>query len=566
MPFDPNKPFEVIEDKGFDPNLPFETLDKKDELSFLDSPENQARLIALEKAATLNTRPSIAGLGAGAGAAYSKLFDEGQGLGEAISAAKEAFGSARNDEILKQEMLEKNYPSESLQGGLAGGLLTAPLTPVNSIGQALKLGALSGAGEAIGSGKSLIDVGLDVAGGTAGGALGYGVGKGIGKTLDKGKQLYDYLSNKFGDVAYKGLSKLSLLPEDVIKNYSQNTNLLDKLGNELENDLVGTVNKSKENALRTIFKTKGNLSKTIDEELSNSTNEDIIPVDNIVNALEEVKSKFNPKLRTNEINEVNNLIDQVKSVSRDGKTNLKDLYDLRDLLQENSKSSFVKPGGLFPVGKYVSRAAKAGMNEAKDLLENASPEIQKAHDVYSKIRRIDEVLPRNLLKPLSPPGAYLAAGSGQNPTNNKILKELSAITGEDLVKPALDLATASIFKNPSIAPASETGKSFTQAALGHTLGEMFGNSKIGTALTSPLAIKKILQTKALGENIGNAIREPLSQGASSFLSSGLPTRIGAEFSRDELFELLDKKKNPAINQPVNLDQAKQIYLQQESGR
>lgn len=534
-----------------------------------DEEKDEARRIAFERSALFNTRPTVAGIGSALGAGYSKLFDEDKGLSEALTAGKNAFEEGRNEAIDLQNYLGDKYKDESLQGGILGGLVTTPFTAVKGLQGAMKLGALSGVGEAIGSGKELSDIPLDIAAGTAGGAAGYGLGKGISKGYDKTKQLYSWLSEKLGDAGYAGLSKLNSIPLELIKNYGRKTDYIDNLGKEVGDDIVGKVNDSKKDALGAIFKTKKDLAKKIDDVLKNGSEEEVISVDEIINELENVKAQFNPVLRKTEREGVDYLIDQVKSVSPNSKTNLKNLYDIREILQDNSSKAFIQPGKLRANDKYIARAAKTGMNASKDLLKNASPEIQEAHDIYSQIHKIDKVLPRNLFKEGASPASYLAAGSGENTSNRKILQELSGITGQDLVTPARDLATVNIFQNPSVVPLGTTGKTFTQAALGHTLGKLVGSPRLGESLTSPAVTKKILQGSNIIGKFGNAIEAPVSsafKGIEQLSTNGVLPRIGAQFSRDQLFEELQKKKNPAITQPINLEQAKDIYLKQESGQ
>lgn len=561
--FDPSKPFEVVEEKtGFDPSKPFETIEDNG----LNA--NDARTVAFQRSALLGTRPTVAGIGAGLGAASSKLFDEGKGLSEAYNAGKEAFSQSRDDEIALQNELEKQYPSESLQGTLGGAVLTAPLTTLKGIKGALGLGALTGTGEAIGSAKNLKEAGADIASGTVGGGIGYGVGKGIGAAGSKAKELMEYLGNKFGNGAYNLSSKLTGLPLENIKTYTRDTDEVNKIIKASQGDLQGTVDTAKENITNAVFGKKRELSNQISEALKNAPKEKNISLKPVTDELNKIKSQFDPVFQKDQISSIDDMLNLIKQKSPTGEVDLQDLFAIQKDLQKKSAKGFVKNGEFFAQDQDVARAAKGGYGAARDITNEYSNEIKNANNLYSQLHDIDEVAPTNLLKQGSNPGVYYAAGSGENVASRDILKQLSDLTGKDLLTPAKQISSANVFKDPTVIPYGNTGKTFTNAALGYGLGEALGDDGkeggfIGASLTSPFVLKQLLQGKNLASKAGPLI----SRGVESVLESSIPTRLGSEFSRDKLFEMLEEKKvnNPAIKQYVGPEKAKEIYLQQNSG-
>lgn len=149
----------------------------------------RAARLGIESGATLGASPLVAGLGAAAGTAYSKLAEEGKGIGESVEASKRAFLEARAERTKEERKAEEDRPLVSGASQLGGSLLAGgPLTKliggattsraargagrvVEALQKSTKAGLVSGAGEAAGRAETLEEAAEMLATGGVSGAL-----------------------------------------------------------------------------------------------------------------------------------------------------------------------------------------------------------------------------------------------------------------------------------------------------------------------------------------------------------------------------------------------------------
>ena len=153
----------------------------------------RALRVGAESMGTLGTRPTIAGLGAGAGGFVGAL-ETGKDIPEAFEEAIGAFKEARKEAIEEEKVLALKEPVASAAGQLIGGIVTAPLLPAKGIMGAVKAGAALGVGEAIGKAETLEEAATSVASGAVLGGAGGAALKVGGALTKKGVNLVKKLN------------------------------------------------------------------------------------------------------------------------------------------------------------------------------------------------------------------------------------------------------------------------------------------------------------------------------------------------------------------------------------
>jgi hypothetical protein len=202
--FDPNKPFEELDTTPqFNPDQPFE------DVPFQQEPQQivPERKVGMGEAALKGAQGSllvdeiVAGLSGAAGQAYGTLE---QGKLPKLQELIDTYYEARGGQRAEKEAAFEQQPAASIVGGIAGGLLTAPLiggsaaaaqapTAMGRIGQAAVTGAKFGAATGALQGEARLVDGLQGAKQLgketlAGAALGAGTGAALSGTVEGLKQ------------------------------------------------------------------------------------------------------------------------------------------------------------------------------------------------------------------------------------------------------------------------------------------------------------------------------------------------------------------------------------------
>lgn len=260
------------------------------------------------------------------------------------------------------------------------------------------------------------------------------------------------------------------------------------------------------------------------------------PIAPIVSRLEAAKSRLDPNLQKDAVAQIQDMIDTINNVGENGYGNLEEINKIKNYLFSNSKGSYYRGGQLFTNSKDAANAAKYGAGEATQYINKVAPEVKEANRQLSRMHFLEERMNKNLINPETPEGALMAAGSGMNPRNSRMLKSLGQVIGEDLLSQAKDLSTAKAFANPSVLPVDTTGKSWTRIATGTGMGTAVGagvggivgnpvlggkiGGTIGAAMSSPTALKMGINTIAEPGQKALPLIEKAGRGLQSFAKTG----------------------------------------------
>jgi hypothetical protein len=156
---------------------------------------------------------------------------------------------------------------------------------------------------------------------------------------------------------------------------------------------------------------------------------------------------------------------------------------------------------------------------------------------------------KNLLTEGKTASPLIAAGSGANPANEKILKQLGQETGTDVLGEAQKLAAARTFGKPQLMPVDSTGKAVGRMGLASGIGFVTGGvpgAVIAGGLTSPAALKVAIKA-------GQAAGSPTGQALASVASKAM-----IQSKLDKLGKLLPSTSGDQTSKPDNsLTQAPQ---------
>lgn len=527
--------------KGGDPN------DKK---SWEPLPTaSNAIKTAIERGLTMETRPTIYGAGAGA-ASVVRSLSKGVPLSDSLSIGKNVFSEARESEIKKQSELQKRFPIKTGAFNVASSIPSALMMPSGTIGQAAKAGLAYGAGQAIGTAESP----EEAAGMTAlGGGLGvgsYGVGKGIKAGYDYGKELASKIP--MGGVS-KLFSSLTGIPETLINTYNKSTDAINKVIKKYGDNIPTAVDDARAEINLSISKTKeklhdsiSNAIKEVDEAITahfrpsgaglviagakQEPVKKIIPIGTITTAIKDVKDSLHPALRKEEIGQIQDIIDEIiTAADKDGFLSFNDLFEVQKKLQDYSKGSFLKDGKIFVPDHRVATAARAGYDEARQIVNSISPTIKKANNQYHRLHEIEKKINPNVLAEGKPEASFLAAGAGENKRLENILNKIGQITKTKPVEKARSISTARAFGNAGLLPQGpQTGYALLRPFLGAGGGAALAKqldvdpaigSLIGAASISPMALKAMINTKNVsGKAINKAIEAISSPKAANIIN------------------------------------------------
>lgn len=289
---------------------------------------------------------------------------------------------------------------------------------------------------------------------------------------------------------------LTGVPVKNIEVYSKYTDEIDDFIKRNEGDIMSMSDDLRSKFNQDIKNTRMSLGNEIKESLESMPDSPAIDVSWVRKQFDEYKKRLNPTLKKDaraEIDEFSRLVDEM---STDGKITVVELNDLKEYLQEQAKSSYMKNGQIFIRSKDSSRAAKQAAATVRKQLNQISPEIANANNSLARLHSLEDTMNKNMLAEGKPFSALVAAGSGANKRNAKQLKELGEITGTDMLGDAEKLSAANTFANPPILPMDTTGKSFTRLALGYALGGVKG-----AVLTSPLTLKAAIKSKQIAGSV-----------------------------------------------------------------
>lgn len=527
----------------------------------------QAARVGVEEGLTFGTRPFIAGLAGAAGAGFSKLAEEGKSIPESFGAAIGAFKEARQEAIEEEEEATKEFPGTTTAGKVAGTIATAPFIAAKGIVGAAKIGALAGTGEAIGRAESIGEAGEKIA---TGATLGAGTGVLLKAAEPVAKGVVFLAKKVFPKKAFLKVAEATTgVPKTQIDTFVTKTNQIEKLSKEVAGDFQEATNVAKEQLLKEIHTTRRGLGNQIGNALEGASPDKFIRTSAILDKINKVKSKLDPDLELDQLAEIDTVIELI-SKKGEGLT-LNELFKVKELLQNRAKGAFMKNGQLFVPGKQSQRAAKEGLNEARNILNEFAPEIKAANNKLSQLHQIEDRMNKSLLKVGAPESSFLAAGSGLNKRNETVLKALGKITGTNPLEKAQELVAARAFSSPSLIPgggAERTGFALSRLGIGGAAGagiakltdsDPVTGGLIGAALTSPAALKKLIQASNLsGQVVSKAIGMLADPTVNSIVAKEA-ARIGLDMEevRDRLkFAIGKSKPLPSKKKPKSKSKKK----------
>lgn len=519
--FDPNQPFEAVK-PPFDPNQTFEAVDDTSQLGqdFADA-NKMDRMDALEtgiqQGVGLGFTPVIAGMGAGVGSALGE-FQRGdipnEGLSDKLSRIaggyKSGFLEGKHDRVNLEKQAQEERPGYALGGQVVGNVITSPLIAAKGLMGALKLGGIQGVGNASSNSENAKDAGLKFVEGLGTGAFSYGAGKvlekgakvvgpAIGKAI---KSAGGKISDKIGNAATKIGSTLTGVSEGDIKTYAKGAKEISQMAKAADGSISEAADQIRQKFSDSISATRSNLNAEITNALK--TSDKVVEVNGILSALASQKSKLNVKLYTKEVAQIDDLIEKVGSLAENGKVRVADAHDIKTFLQDRASSAYGFSSDPASLGAEAAKAAKSGAAIVRRLVNTAEPQIASANNKLSELHNIIDDMNKNVLNVGKPEAALLAAGSGGNVRNADSLAALGKATGSDMIGYAQKLSAMRTFNNPQILPTDTTGKAVARMMTGAGAGTLIGGpigSLIGAAATSPMALKKAIDTGVFSKNV-----------------------------------------------------------------
>ncbi len=461
----------------------------------------EATKLLAPRTLTFGLAPAAAGVGAAAGA-----FSGTKGsFSDKLGAASDAYSEGKKERLDAQNEAAKEYPKTALTSDVAGMLATGPLVAAGSVGQAVTKGAAAGAAYGVGEGDGLKDVGTGaVIGGVSGGLLQAAspyIGKGAG-----------YVAGKLGSGAAKVASSLSGLPEEQIKSYAAKTPLINKLIKSSGGDFSEPIEAQRQKLLSDISQYRQSANAKIGEALTNNASKEVAP-GQVLLELEHYKSKLHPTLQADEINAVDSLIKKYTgAVSDRGTLSPNEMNIIKSELQDVAGSGGAyknQQGQIIGRSTGLGRAARSAGAVARQNINSEIPELVQP---YSDLQSLHQAQNRlgGLLSEKGNPTTLLNAASG-NSFKGKTLNYLSNKVGSGAVNSLKDIKTAQTFSNPDILSQFKTGRSLTGMAVGGAAGAVLDpedrthGAMIGAALSSPLAIKGLINAGNVGRTIGKGL-------------------------------------------------------------
>jgi hypothetical protein len=504
--------------------------------------------VGFEQAGSLYTRPTIAGAGGALGAFVGNL-QAGKGLKESYQLGKEAFSQARDEAIAEQEDVGRKSPTGKFIGELAGNIVTAPLMPIKSIASALKVSAITGAGQAIGEAQDASDALKMVGANLAAGAGVYGIGKGIGKVVEKTiDKVTPFIPEK---ILAKIGSTTTGIPEKDIITYAKNVDEINNLIKKTSGNVDVASDEVKAQLQKAIQKTRIDLGNSIGEAIKDAPDYKFIPVDGIVAKLNKVKNTIDKDLEPELVNEIDTYLSKVVKKGADKSdiqgmvgtkfVSIKELNDIKAFLQKNSQDAFIKNGSIFPKDKDVARAAREGYMEAKNIIDSIVPSVKEANQQLHQLHVLESNINKNILATGKPAGAFLSAAAQENIRGRNQLELLGKITGYDVLKDAEKVSAMRSFADTKFLPqGAQTGYSLGRIGVGAGLGAAVAEAGgedyktgavIGAALTGPTALKALINS---GNITGKTINQSINMIQNPTVQSVISRQTGTQLTKPDI--------------------------------
>jgi len=303
-----------------------------------------------------------------------------------------------------------------------------------------------------------------------------------------------------GNAALKIASAASGLTKDEIRVYATRNKEVRKIVEKFGTDIPAAADDMRRNWTAKIKQVRESMNAKIKKALGGAETQQNIDVEPMVARLNVLKARINPKTRPVDIEQIDELIELVEGAATNGRVNIAELHDLKQVLQERSGRAYNKGGQMFLTGNKSQQAAKESAGIARKTLDGMSDELKDANAVLSKLHRLQDDANMNLFTSGKPEAAVMAAGAGANLRNAALLRRLGKLTGGDPLREAQNLRAARTFGEASIFPADTTGKTATRligsTVIGGVLGGPIG-AVIGGAATSPAALKTAINAGQL---------------------------------------------------------------------
>ena len=393
-------------------------------------------------------------------------------------------------------------------GSLAGGFFGTSLGPAGTIGGAA-LGATGGkALEQAGKefffgegpetrGEQFKQLGMEAVAGGMGEIGGQAVGKLAGKAIEKAP----------GALAKIG-SALTGISEQEIKTYASKADKIKALARSTDASTIEAADQIRTQFNKDIGTTIGGINQELSAVLSDSSK--TVQSQPIVDALEKYKAKLDPILWKEQVGQIDDIVSRVQGAAQGGEIPIGKANEIKQYLQEKASSAY-RNGDMFQIGKEAANAAKSGAAVARQVIDQAEPQVTKLNANLQRFHQIEDEMNQNLLKVGAPESALMAAGTGGNVRNVKALEELGQMTGTPMLEQAQELAAMRTFTNPPLLPVDTTGKTATRMGAAAAVGALGGGpigGAIGGALSSPLVLKSIIET---GRAVGPAVQKAIPQ-------------------------------------------------------
>lgn len=387
-------------------------------------------------------------------------------------------------------------------GGLAGGVIGTALGPLGTAGGAGLGAALGKSAENIiestffDEDKTRPEIYAEPVVEGVSAAAGEVLAPAAMKVVGKGVQAV-------GKGAKKVASSLSSVPEKAIETYAKRAPEVDKIAS-YDGGIFDEANRIREEAQQAIksFEDLQNAKISRSVELTKDLPTDI---SGVRKTLEENIAKLDPVIDEDAVMQLQKEIDVLDAVAKDGKVSAAQALSIKNRLQ--GLSDYVEPGkkrGL--VNATFQRAA----SRANAALSAVAPEIREANRELAKLRRMNKVMNKNIIKPDAPEAALVAAGTGTNERAASHLQRLGEIVDFPMLQRAEDLAAAKYLGDASFLPSVATGAKAVPLAAGGTyaLGQLYQGDLQGAlpglgvaAMGSPLGIKYGIKAGLLGARV-----------------------------------------------------------------
>jgi hypothetical protein len=443
--------------------------------------------------------------GAPTRAAIASL-QNGGGASGAMSAFKNQFGSDPNLAPTGKDIAAKaGFSTDALLSPNAQKLASAAIKsgPLGFIADKAMPGSVENAVSA--SPAAIVGTGINVAADPMTyvpvGDVAKGIVGSVAKSADAIGEGATALGRTASTAGTKAVSKLGSVltgvPEQEIKTYIEQYPQVQKLIADHGDDISGAANQIRQGFQDSVRARRAQLGQQVGNALNKLPDQKVVPIAPVVDALNQVKNRMNSSLRFEEVNQVNDLADRIgKLADANGNVTPKEMFDIKQFLQDRGTGSYMKDGQIFVPGKDAQIAAKNGAAQARQIVNTMSPTVADANNELSRLHDIQDKMNKNLIAPGNPDAALAGAGNGLNAKNAADLKQLGDVAGADMLSGAQQYAAAKRFASPGLSSADTNGKGVERALKAGIVGQAFGGpiaGGIAAVATSPMALKLGIQ-------------------------------------------------------------------------